>query len=348
VRSPCLAQPVDLELPRDVPLARLRPALLEALRLPAGEYVLLCGARPLGDEEDLSAAGVLPGDVLDLLPAELSEKRLPPAAAPAPPPGPPAVTRAVPARCVAFWSGPAGGTGRTTLATALALWAASTGRNVLLLALAEPAVSLYLRLPRSPDLGAFFQASSLAAALQEVTWQAGERSGALRVALGCADRAALLAEEGEASVAALLEAARAACSLLLIDLPARGVWAAESLRRADDVVLVCPPTARGVTATVAALAALEGIAASARVLLALVRCGPAGFAAHEVVASVRGLWRSSPPLAVEVPYLPNVAAWAERGELLEALFGGADDARRQGERLAEAAGVLLEAIAAAG
>ncbi|MGD1996346.1 MAG: EsaB/YukD family protein, partial [Anaerolineae bacterium] len=87
-------------------------------------------------------------------------------------------------RTVAFWSGPAGGTGRTMLALALAAHAAERGADTGLLALSEPGLSAYLHLPRVPNAATFFDTGNLSAAGQAVSWESEAGEAALQVVLG--------------------------------------------------------------------------------------------------------------------------------------------------------------------
>ena len=72
VHCASLAQPMDLELPATIPLSRLVPELVKALRLPDGIYALMTGSRILAASETLSTAGVLTGDRLVLRVIRLS------------------------------------------------------------------------------------------------------------------------------------------------------------------------------------------------------------------------------------------------------------------------------------
>jgi MinD-like ATPase involved in chromosome partitioning or flagellar assembly len=216
-----------------------------------------------------------------------------------------------PGRVVAFWSGPAGGTGRTTLALALAMLASERKTPALLLALSEPAVSAYLRLPRNPNVLAFFESGNLTGALQKVTWEGGALSvllGPARPQDGVADRE---------PVGRLIEAAREAGGLAVLDLPTLtpggSVWALEPLTRASDVVLVANPTSAGVAATVEALVTLRAVS-PARLHLVLNHRARGGLSAAAFTESVINLWGSCPPLGAEIPFLSDLGKAMEGGE----------------------------------
>ncbi len=344
---PGAAEAVDMELSGDVPLAELLPALVAALGLPPGDYWLAARAGPLDPQETLLSAGVLRGQVLTL---QHADQEPAPPHPPDPPAAPPHIRLAdlVGARpalrsgtTLAFWSGPAGGSGRTTLALTVAVLAAERRLDALLLALAEPSVSAYLRLPRTPNATAFFETGDLDAAEQAVTWD-GAGSRRLRVLLGPArPRDGRVPPE---RVAALLDAARLAAPLLLLDLPTltagENPWVLEPLVRADALALVVPPTVTGVAAAVEALATLRDLAAPARVHLALIRRAPGGLPAREFTAAVRELWGDCPPLAAEAPFTPGLPARLDCGELVEAVLAPA-----KGEELwLQAARTLLAIV----
>jgi len=222
-------------------------------------------------------------------------------------------------RAVALWSGPAGGTGRTALALALAACAAERGANPLLLALSEPAVSAYLGLPRVPNATAFFESGDLARAVQTVGWErGGEGRATLRVVLGPA-RPRDGAVERE-QVGALLAAALAAGGAVVLDLPSLppggNVWSLEPLVRATDVVLVATPTATGVAAVVEGLATLRDLKAPGRVHLVVNHRAPKGtLSLRGFTQAVASLWGECPPVAAEVAYLPDLGMLLDQGEL---------------------------------
>jgi hypothetical protein len=89
-------------------------------------------------------------------------------------------------RVVAFWSGPTGGTGCTTMALAFSALAATCGVGTILLALSEPAVAPYLHLQRVPNIASFFTATdnSLQAATQTIGWGSRGAQVGLQVILG--------------------------------------------------------------------------------------------------------------------------------------------------------------------
>jgi chemotaxis response regulator CheB len=126
-------------------------ALQQVKRIPA----VRAGFR--GDLDLAREAAQIYDNVMSLKRAHSEPPPEAPPPQPAPEPQLPRVARqgANSGKVVAFWSATAGGTGRTTLALALSVVAAQRGVDVLLLALSEPAVSAYLRLPRVPNIMAF-------------------------------------------------------------------------------------------------------------------------------------------------------------------------------------------------
>ncbi len=363
LQSPGLDEPVDLQLPVDVPLGRLLERLVAALGLPPGDYRLLHGQREIPAGETLCAAGVLTGEVLVLLPAVVAGTAPVPGGEAAP--APVCLSDLLPlqvddigqrrGRALAFWSGPAGGTGRTVLALSTALRAAGSGAEVALLALAEPAVSAYLRLPRTPNVLTFFQHGSLAQAEQTVGWEtspplplnapgaaAGVVGATLRLLLGPPRPGQGGVEEGR--VAALVTAARAACPLLLLDVPSLtpgpSPWAFEPLTLVDELVLVAAPSVAGVAALVEALATARDVGTAARLHLVLVHRAPGGLPAAQFVDGVRELWGSCPPLTAQVPFLPGLGALLDRGELVTTLL----QPSREQEPLASAVRALAAAL----
>lgn len=221
-------------------------------------------------------------------------------------------------RTVAFWSGPAGGTGRTTLSVALAMDAAWQGVDVCLLALSEPAVSVCLGLGCAPNATAFFETGDLMAATQKVVWEGHARSRpCLSVVLGPTRHQDGAVEEEQ--IRALLTAAQAAHALVVADLPplvpGRNPWVVEPLARAAQVVLVLTPTTLGVAVAVEALGVLRDIGASGQFHLLLNQRSPGGLAVGDFVGGVTALWGSCPPVVAQVPYLPGLSPVLERGEL---------------------------------
>ncbi len=333
LRGPGLPEPADLELPGEVAVGEWLPALVEALGLPAGEYGLFYQASCLADEETLVGAGVLAGSTVTLRPlAAEAEGERPHAQKEQHTPV--RLTDLVSARVaasgpersgkvVSFWSGPAGGTGRTTLALALAGLMAERGTDVALLALAEPSISAVLCLPRRPNVTTFFATGELQAAEQHVAWGEGSEQAGMHLLLGPARPAEGMAEKGQ--LAALVAAARASHSLVIIDLPALvpggSPWALEPLAGSDVLVQVTSPTARGVAATVETLATLRDLGTSQRVVIVLVRRAPSAPPARDLVAGVRELWGSCPEIVAEVGFVPALASPAGRGELPTAVPG---------------------------
>jgi len=223
-------------------------------------------------------------------------------------------------RVVALWSGPAGGTGRTALALLLAAYAAEQGLSSLLLAFSEPGLSAYLGLARTPNVTTFFEGGDLWSAMQSVSWDDPEGRVRLTVVLGPARP-----RDGKVEperIGDLVEAARACNGLIVVDLPplvpGGNPWSLEPLRRVSDVVLVAVPTAAGVVAVVEGLATLRDLHAPGRVHLALNQRTPGGgLTPRGFIQAVVSLWGDCPSLAVEVPYVPDLTAALDRGELPE-------------------------------
>ncbi|MBN1965387.1 MAG: hypothetical protein JW910_12130, partial [Anaerolineae bacterium] len=230
-------------------------------------------------------------------------------------------------RIVALWSGPAGGTGRTTLALALAMLAAERGLDVGLLALAEPALSAYLKLPRTPNVMAFLdEGKVLTAARQTAVWQVPDSPSAtearLHIHLG-PPKPALAKKVEDTQVKALVEAAHAAYDLVVIDLPALtpgpySPWLA-SMGQATDIALVCPPTSAGVVAMIEALGTLEDLGVGGTIHLVMNhRAQGAPVSDKAVLAGVKNLWGDAPPVASSVPFCLDLPKAMEAGAPLEA------------------------------
>jgi MinD-like ATPase involved in chromosome partitioning or flagellar assembly len=215
-------------------------------------------------------------------------------------------------RVVAFWSGPAGGTGRTALAMASGILAAEWGQDVVLLALSEPAVSAYFNLSRTPNALGFFEDGDLGRAERRINWATEARMG---VVLG-PPRSEPVAPE---AIGELVDAARTAHGLVLVDLPAAPPggtpWAVEPLRRATDVVLVVPYSSTGVAAAVEGLVAMRDAAAPGQVHLVLNRTHPGRVRADQVRAGIESVWGSCPDVVARLPNLPRLADALERAEL---------------------------------
>jgi MinD-like ATPase involved in chromosome partitioning or flagellar assembly len=215
-------------------------------------------------------------------------------------------------RVVVFWSGPAGGTGRTALAMASGILAAEWGQDVVLLAFSEPAVSAYFNLSRTPNASCFFEDGDLGRAERRINWATEARIG---VVLG-PPRAEPVTPE---AIGELVDAACAAHGLVLVDLPAAPPggtpWAVESLRRVTDVVLVVPYSSTGVAAAVEALVAMRDAAAPGQVHLVLNRTHPGRVRADQVRAGIESVWGSCPDVVARLPNLPRLADALERAEL---------------------------------
>lgn len=356
VRSPELAEPIDLRLPGGVPVERLLPRLVESLRLPEGTYQLLHHGEPIPGDRSLFAARVLVGDTLTLHPVSGEGEGVPEDGAAAP------VDRATvqsavhltdllpsqiphsPARAgrtVALWSGPAGGTGRTTLGLALAALVAAEGEDVALLALSEPAASAYLQLPRVPNVDAFLAGGQLTAAAQRVTWTGDNGPARAHILLGPARPQGVPA--GADQIGALVEAAQATYDPVLIDLPplvpGGTPWTTTPLARAGEVVLVTPPSAAGVAGMVTALAAMEDAGFDGPIRMALVQRAPECLSLREVSAGIASLWGTCPP-AVEVPFWGELPARLDRGELPGLVTGPAGGLSKGGQRWVRAVEAL--------
>lgn len=352
IRSPELAEPLDLRIPGGVPVERLLPHLVEALRLPEGAYRLLRHGEPIPEDTSLFAARVLAGDTLSLQPVGEEDEEAPATPDPAADyaPDPVHLTDLLPSQidgqpahrgwATALWSGPAGGSGRTTLALALAAGAAERGEAVALLALSEPAVAAYLGLPRVPNVGTFFAGNPLPAVEQTVRWIGEEGPAGMSILLGPARPQESSA--GADPIDALVAAAQASYDRFLIDLPplvpGGTPWATIPLARADEVLLVVSPSAAGVAATVAALSVLEEIETTAEIRLALVRRAPGGLPLREMRAGISGLWGTC-PTTIEVPFWGKLPSQMERGELPGRPPGGSS---RDGQRWRRAVEALAE------
>jgi MinD-like ATPase involved in chromosome partitioning or flagellar assembly len=235
----------------------------------------------------------------------------PPVAVPPPPPGE--------GRVVTFWSGPAGGTGCTTLALAFSALAAGRGLGTILLALSEPAVSTYLHLDRVPNIASFFTASEkrLEAATQRIGWgEQNERVG-MHVMLGPARPRDGVIEPGQLS--SVIEAARAAYPVVVVDVPSLppggNPWAMVPLQHATDVMLVEAPTVMGISATVEVLAILHELSLSSRVHLALNQRFPSGaFTSRDFRAGVEAVWRSCPDVT-RVGFVQDLPGSMNGGEI---------------------------------
>jgi Mrp family chromosome partitioning ATPase len=226
-------------------------------------------------------------------------------------------------RVVALWSGPAGGTGRTTLALALAMLGAERGLDVGLLALSEPAVSAYLKLPRSPNVTAFLcEGRAISAVEQRVTWQIPDGGPAqLHVLLGPARPRDGVVDAG--TVGAAVQAARSAHDLVVLDLPpltpGGNAWSLAPLKQATDVVLVCPPTAAGVVAVVEALVTLRDVGVAGTISLAMNRRSPgAPVSSSDFRAGVENLWGHVPAIAADLRFCAGLPRSTEAGAPMDA------------------------------
>jgi hypothetical protein len=234
-------------------------------------------------------------------------------------------------RVVAFWSGPAGGTGCTTLAMAFSALAAGRGASTILLAFSEPAVSTYLHLDRIPNISSFFTAKDrhLQAASQRVGWGTQADPVSMNVILGPArpcDGAVTLDQ-----LSAVIETARGACSCTVVDVPSLtpggSVWSMLPLQYATDIVLVMAPTVTGVAATVEALATLQDLPAPGRVHIALNQRFPKGaFSTKDFRAGVEAVWRACPDVT-RVGFVEDLPGSMNEAEIPDSdILGNALDA----------------------
>jgi MinD-like ATPase involved in chromosome partitioning or flagellar assembly len=289
-------------------------ALQQVKRIPA----VRAGFR--GDLDLAREAAQIYDNVMSLKRAHSEPPPEAPPPQPAPEPQLPRVARqgANSGKVVAFWSATAGGTGRTTLALALSVVAAQRGVDVLLLALSEPAVSAYLRLPRVPNIMAFLspdEEEKGATAEQVVT--CGQEA-AFRVVLGPARSRDGLVERGR--IKALVRAIQASCELVVIDLPpltpGGSPWVLEPLKQATDVMLVMPPTVAGIAATMEALMTLEDLGMPGHVHLVL-NHRSAGFTLRpkEFRAGVIAVLQYCPDVVAEVKFVSQLPGLMAQGEL---------------------------------
>lgn len=211
--------------------------------------------------------------------------------------GPPALTVAV--------LGGRGGAGASTLACALAVTAARSGHETMLID-ADPLGGGLDVLLGAEHLGGL-RWPDLASARGRVSGVELAKSLPLRHRLTALswDRGETLAIPAEA-MQAVLAAARRRGGLVVVDLPRHlDPAAGQALEQADTGLLVVPAELR-------ALAAADRVASAARMRLADLRLvvrvpGPAGLACHEIARSLRM------PLAGELPYEPGLNVDVERG-----------------------------------
>jgi MinD-like ATPase involved in chromosome partitioning or flagellar assembly len=202
-------------------------------------------------------------------------------------------------RVVAFWPGPSGGTGCTTLALAFSALTASRGTETILLAFSEPAVSTYLHLSREPNIRAYFtvREQKLQSAVQRIEWRASGSRAGMQVMLGpVRPRDGVIAPE---QLSLVIEAACAAYPFVVVDVPSLppggNPWAMVPLQHATDIILVMAPILPGISATIEALVTLEELSAAGRTHLVLNQRFPSGaLGARDFQAGVEAVWRSCP------------------------------------------------------
>ncbi len=336
VQSPALPTPVDLALPGDVEVGRLLPILVQTLKLEVQRYSLRHRSRTLDETETLCEARVLNGDTIALLPAsdgpQESERRFLPSMGGTAswddplqvylisrPKEQTITPYGVPSNVVSIWSGPAGGTGRTTLALSLAALAARERQeDWVLAALSEPAVSAYLCLSRYPNVMRFLAGGKLKDAIQyaRVTdADQPERSLRLRILLGPPQPSKAPADrEG---LAALIETLRSTFPLVLFDLPPLvpgwNPWSIDPLVQTDNLVLLIPPTVAGVSAALEAMVVVERLALAASLHLVISRRSPGGMSRSQVSDAIRRIWGRAPDILADIPHMHTLPALFDEG-----------------------------------
>ena len=224
-------------------------------------------------------------------------------------------------RMVAFWSGPSGGTGCTTLALAFSTLAARQGIETILLAFSEPAVSTYLHLSRVPNIVSYFtvRGQKLQVAVQRIEWRASGSRVGMQVMLGPArPRDGVVTPE---QLSLVIEAARTAYPFVVVDVPSLppggNPWSMVPLRHATDIILVVAPLLTGISATVEALVSLEELSAAGRTHLVLNQRFPSGaLGSRDFQAGVEAVWRSCPEMT-RVGFVQTLPGSMNKGEVLD-------------------------------
>jgi MinD-like ATPase involved in chromosome partitioning or flagellar assembly len=230
-------------------------------------------------------------------------------------------------RTCAVWGGHCGGTGRTTMALSLGIVAAERGVDVSLVGLSEPGLSTYLRLNRIPNVVDFADGErrrqDLLRVERPVVWTDDGDPPVLRVLLGPARP--LEGKLNRTQIGEVIESVRAAHALVLLDLPplvpGGNRWGLEPLNHVTDVVLVIPPTKVGVVATVESLATLRDLEVAPAVHVVLNRRLPGGLTVREFSAGVEEVWGMCPTIVAEVPFLPELPALIDKGDLPDLVLG---------------------------
>jgi MinD-like ATPase involved in chromosome partitioning or flagellar assembly len=222
-------------------------------------------------------------------------------------------------RVVAFWSGPSGGTGCTTLALAFSALVASRGTETILLAFSEPAVSTYLHLSRVPNIESYFtvREQKLRAAVQRVEWRASGSRVGMQVMLGPARPRDGVVTPEQLSLA--IEAARAAYPFVVVDVPSLppggNPWSMVPLQHATDIILVMAPILTGISAAIEALVTLEELSAEGRAHLVLNQRFPSGaLGSRDFQAGVEATWRSCPDVT-RVSFAQALPGSMNQGEI---------------------------------
>ncbi len=209
-------------------------------------------------------------------------------------------------RCVAVWN-LAGGVGKSTVATALALEAAQRRLPTLLIGLGAPdSLPLHLGLRPHPNLGSWRESprgETLQSAVQSVD--------ALDILAGFpspVELAAYLPDalEGGSSLPSLAQAAaHAGYAVVILDVSAQEL-AAPALAACNSVVLVGASTLAGVALTVESQRLVQEVLAGRHPIppeamhLVLNRVRPSTLTPDEALKAARQLQRRLPPLAAVI------------------------------------------------
>ncbi len=215
-------------------------------------------------------------------------------------------------RCVAVWN-LAGGVGKSTVATALALEAAQRRLPTLLIGLGAPdSLPLHLGLRPHPNLG---------------SWRESPRSETLQSAVQSVDALDILAGfpspvelaaylpdalEGGSSLPTLAQAAaHAGYAVVVLDVSAQEL-AAPALAACNSVVLVGASTLAGVALTVESQRLVQEVLAGRHPIppeamhLVLNRVRPSTLTPDEALKAARQLQRRLPPLAAVIRDDPDI------------------------------------------
>ncbi len=296
--------------------------LIEALsKVPGVAYVLLPLEAPPAVREEIAALpavrGVFQGDLnlLEALPRiyadAISRRTQAPDLSWATREGGPGGLMGL--RILTVWN-QAGGTGKSTIAAALALEAARRGLPTLLVGLGAPdPLPLHLGLEAEPNITAWMSnptRNGLAGALQRV--------GDLHVLAGFPDvlaeaRAMGLRPEDPGSINQLaIAAAYAGYAVIVFDAPPEGL-APMAISASNSLLLVARPTVADAWCSVEAVRTVsERLSGQHRIppegiLMALNRVRPGGMSAGEWhAAATKALGRPFPPVVASIPDDPAV------------------------------------------